>query len=208
MRNLSQKRLNRYFYRPMEKVAYQPETHAMITPSEVIEYLYCPRFIYFMHCLNIPQHEDHRFKVLKGREVHKRREKENRDYLRKKIGAVKKEIGVYLASPTLRVRGIVDEVLTLAEGTMAPLDYKYTEPSEVVYRTHRVQIILYGLMIEEAYGVPVKHGYVAYIRGGSQLYEVEIDSAARQEVKTVVNDIFRIIETGYHLKVVIWHKSR
>jgi CRISPR-associated exonuclease Cas4 len=184
----------------MEKVAYQPETHAMITPSEVMEYLYCPRFVYFMHCMNIPQHEDHRFKVLKGREVHKRREKENRDYLRKKIGAVKKEIGVYLASPTLRVRGIVDEVLTLAEGTMAPLDYKYTEPSEVVYRTHRVQVILYGLMIEEAYGVPVKHGYVAYIRGGSQLYEVEIDSAARQEVKTVVNDIFRIIETGYHPK--------
>lgn len=184
----------------MEKVAYQPETHAMITPSEVMEYLYCPRFVYFMHCMNIPQHEDHRFKVLKGREVHKRREKENRDYLRKKIGAVKKEIGVYLASPTLRVRGIVDEVLTLAEGTMAPLDYKYTEPSEVVYRTHRVQVILYGLMIEEAYGVPVKHGYVAYIRGGSQLYEVEIDSVARQEVKTVVNDIFRIIETGYHPK--------
>jgi CRISPR-associated exonuclease Cas4 len=184
----------------MEKVAYQPETHAMITPSEVMEYLYCPRFVYFMHCMNIPQHEDYRFKVLKGREVHKRREKENRDYLRKKIGAVKKEIGVYLASPTLRVRGIVDEVLTLAEGTMAPLDYKYTEPSEVVYRTHRVQVILYGLMIEEAYGVPVKHGYVAYIRGGSQLYEVEIDSVARQEVKTVVNDIFRIIETGYHPK--------
>lgn len=184
----------------MEKAAYQPETHAMITPSEIIEYLYCPRFVYFMHCMNIPQHEDHRFKVLKGREVHKRRERENRDYLLKKIGVVKKEIGVYLASPSLRVRGIVDEVLTLTEGTMAPLDYKYTEPNEVVYRTHRVQVTLYGLMIEEAYGVPVKHGYVAYIRSGSQLYEVEIDSAARQEVKKVVDDIFRIIETGYHPK--------
>lgn len=172
----------------------------MITPSEVMEYLYCPRFVYFMHCLNIPQHEDRRFKVLKGREVHQRRETENRDYLRKKIGVTKKEIGIYLASPSLRVRGIVDEVLTLEDGTMAPLDYKYTEPNEVAYRTHRVQVTLYGLLIEEAYKMPVKRGYVAYIRGGSQLHEVTIDADARQEVKEVVDEIFRIIETGYHPK--------
>lgn len=44
-----------------------------ITPSEVIEYLYCPRFIYFMNCLGIAQHEDQRFMVLKGREVHEQR---------------------------------------------------------------------------------------------------------------------------------------
>ena len=184
----------------MNIATHQPETHAMITPSEVMEYLYCPRFVYFMHCLNIPQHEDRRFKVLKGREVHQRRETENRDYLRKKIGVTKKEIGVYLASPSLRVRGIVDEVLTLEDGTMAPLDYKYTEPNEVVYRTHRVQVILYGLLIEEAYRMPVKRGYVAYIRGGNDLHEVTIDPDARQEVKEVVDEIFAIIETGYHPK--------
>ena len=38
-----------------------------ITPSIVIEYLYCPRFIYFMKILNISQNEDRRFKVTKGR---------------------------------------------------------------------------------------------------------------------------------------------
>jgi len=182
----------------MNIATHQPETHAMITPSEVIEYLYCPRFIYFMHCLNIPQHEDRRFKVLKGREVHQRREKENQDYLRKKIGVTKKEVGIYLASPSLRVRGIVDEVLTLEDGTMAPLDYKYTEANEVVYRTHRVQVVLYGLLIEEAYRTAVTRGYVAYIRGSSQLYEVNIDVGARQEANGIVDDIFAIIETGYH----------
>ena len=45
-----------------------------ITPSIVIEYLYCPRFIYFMKILNISQNEDRRFKVTKGREVHKFKE--------------------------------------------------------------------------------------------------------------------------------------
>ena len=46
-----------------------------ITPSDVIEYLYCPRFIYYMKCLDIPKHEDKRYKVVKGREV--QREVEN-----------------------------------------------------------------------------------------------------------------------------------
>ncbi len=38
----------------------------MITPSEVIEHIYCPRFTCFLNCLNIPQHEELRYKVLKG----------------------------------------------------------------------------------------------------------------------------------------------
>ena len=42
------------------------ETTIMITPSEVIEHIYCPRFTYYMNVLNIPQFEDRRFKVLKA----------------------------------------------------------------------------------------------------------------------------------------------
>jgi len=85
----------------------------LITPSEIIEYLYCPRFIYFMFCMDIKQHEDKRFKVQKGREVHKEKSSTNKEYLRKKIGIVKKESDVYLSSENLHLKGIVDEVLTL-----------------------------------------------------------------------------------------------
>ena len=49
-----------------------------ITPSELIEYTYCPRFIYFMVTLDIPQREEKRFKVMKGRDVHKQKAAENR----------------------------------------------------------------------------------------------------------------------------------
>lgn len=52
------------------------ESTVMITPSEVIEYLFCPRFLYFMNCLKIPQHEELRYKVMKGRALHERREKD------------------------------------------------------------------------------------------------------------------------------------
>lgn len=172
------------------------ETTIMITPSEVIEHVYCPRFTYYMNVLNIPQFEDRRFKVLKGREVHKRRESENRSYLRKKIGAANRDLNVYLASPDLGVRGVVDEVLTLKDGTVAPMDYKYSPYRETAFKTHRIQISLYGLLAREAYQKPVTRGYIAYIRGGSRLVEVPIGEAEEVNAKNMLAEILDIIHTG------------
>ena len=36
------------------------ETTPMVTPSEILEYIWCPRFIYFMNVLMVPQFEDRR----------------------------------------------------------------------------------------------------------------------------------------------------
>jgi CRISPR-associated exonuclease Cas4 len=172
------------------------ERTPMLTPSEVLEHVFCPRFTWFMNVQHIAQHEDSRYKVLKGREVHERRETDNKQYLRRKIGVVKKEISVYLASAKLRLRGVVDEVLWLKDGTMAALDYKYTEAQDEVFKTHRIQIIIYSMLIEETYGTPVSRGYVAYIREGSQLKEVPVTEETKQGVLAMVEDIFQIIATG------------
>ncbi len=181
---------------PTSNWSLDTERTPMITPSEVLEHVYCPRFTWFMNVQNIPQHEEMRFKVQKGREVHRRRATENRDYLRRKIGAVKREVEVYLASPVLRLRGIVDEVLWLKDGNMAPLDYKYTESRETVFKTHETQIILYAMLIQEIYQQPVTRGYVAYIRDGSQLLEVPVTTAAITATGKLIAQIFDIIQTG------------
>jgi len=36
-----------------------------ITASDILEFLYCPRFTYFENYLDIPQHEEKRFKSSK-----------------------------------------------------------------------------------------------------------------------------------------------
>lgn len=172
------------------------ERTPMITPSEVLEHVYCPRFTWFMNVQNIPQHEETRFKVLKGREVHQRRSTENRDYLRRKIGAVKREIDVYLASPALRLRGIVDEVLWLKDGTMAPLDYKYTEARDTAFKTHETQIMMYAMLIQAVYQQPVTKGFVAYIRDGNQLLEVPVTEESTAKVRLLITQIFDIMSTG------------
>jgi|YelNatPaOPRAMG01_1025707.scaffolds.fasta_scaffold14358_7 CRISPR-associated exonuclease Cas4 len=179
---------------------FDTESTTMLTISEVMEHIFCPRFTYFMNCLKIPQHEEHRYLVLKGRELHSEREKHNANYLRKRINCVKKELSVYLASPKIRVRGVVDEVLTLADGSMAPLDYKYTEYREYLFRTHRYQSVLYGMLIRETYHQPVNRGYICYIRGGAKLCEVLYKEEDFLYITEIIEEIFNVIQRCYFPK--------
>jgi CRISPR-associated exonuclease Cas4 len=170
----------------------------MLTPTDLLEHIWCPRFTWFMNVQHIPQHEETRYKVLKGREIHARRENENKSYLRRKLGVVDKQIGVYLASPKLRLRGIVDEVLWLKDNTMAPLDYKYTRLNEhgVVFKTHQMQIRIYAMLIQEVYHSKVNKGLVAYIRDYYKVYEVPVSTEQATDIASVVDEIFAIIQTG------------
>ena len=92
----------------------QPEIESKsdnsITASHLLEYLFCPRFTYFEYVLDIPQHEEKRYKVEVGRTIHEKIRKANIGYLRKKFGVKEKKIDVYLSSSS-GIRGIVDEIL-------------------------------------------------------------------------------------------------
>lgn len=165
-----------------------------ITPTEILEYLYCPRFIYFMNVLKISQYEDRRFKVQKGREVHERRQKENTDYVWKKIGAVERLSNIYLHSEQHHLRGIVDEVVRLADNSWAPLDFKYSIYPEFVYTTHKIQIISYCLMIEKFLDKPVKNGYIYYIRQGNRQVTVPYTRQSKRQLIEIIDTILDIIQ--------------
>lgn len=169
-----------------------------VTASVLLEYLFCPRFIYFMNCLCIDQNEDKRYKVQKGREVHENKENTNSQYIRKRIGCINREISVYMASRQHRIKGIVDEVLALSDGTMAPLDYKYAEYHEHVFNTHRYQAVLYALLIEENYGKPVSRGYICYVRSKHLLKEIPITREDFTELEKMIKIILDITQKCYY----------
>ncbi len=177
---------------------FDTEHTPMITPSEIIEFVYCPRFLYFMNTLNIPQHEELRYKVIKGRQIHRQREKNNPNYLRKKIDCIRKDTSVYLASKKIGVRGIVDEVLHLRDGTLAPMDYKFTFYTEFTFKTHRIQSNLYALLIQDVYKKPVKKGFICYIRNGNSVKELEYTSNDFEKTLKIVETIKDILYKGYY----------
>lgn len=159
-----------------------------------MEYVFCPRFTYFEYVLDIPQQEGQRFKVEKGRSVHEKARKQNPDYLRKKLGVKEKISDVYLASAETGIRGIVDEVLFLEDGGAAPLDYKFAEYKDRIYKTYRNQLVFYARLIQENYNVPVNKGFIVYTRSKNRLVEVEITEKDYKELDKIINHLKDIIQ--------------
>lgn len=166
-----------------------------VTATDILEHLYCPRFSYFEKFLDIPEHQEKRFKVQKGREVHKDKTRLNPEYLRKKIGCIDKQFEVYLSSER-GLRGIVDEILFLDDGTAAPLDYKFAEYKDSVFKNHKYQLAFYGILISENMGVSVNKGFIVYTRSKNKLIEVELTSNMYQQLELVIKDFFDVVQKG------------
>ncbi|MFA0960324.1 CRISPR-associated protein Cas4 [Roseivirga sp. BDSF3-8] len=162
-----------------------------ITPSHIIQYLYCPRFTWFEYVLTLPQYEEKQHKVMRGRELHDRKLEENKGYLRKRIGVKDKQEDIYLTNGLLR--GRVDEVLTLQDDTLAPLDYKFARYEGKLYDTYKTQLYCYAWLIEENYGGEVNCGYIVYTRSKNKLLEVPVARKDVEKVKAAADSIQTII---------------
>lgn len=175
-----------------------------LTPSHIIEFLYCPRFTYFEYVLGIPQYEAKNYKVLRGREVHDEKLERNKDYLRKKIGVAQKFTDQYLTNDLLR--GRIDEVLLLHDGTLAPLDYKFAQYNDKVYETYRTQLYCYAWLIEQNFSKKVNKGYLVYTRSQNKLVEVPITDADKQTVENCMKEIYTIIDKNYFPRATKFRK--
>ena len=169
-----------------------------LTPSHIIEYLYCPRFTYFEYVLGIPQHEEKSYKVIKGREIHDEKLERNKGYLRKKVGTVNKHTDQYLTNGWLR--GRIDEVLELQDGSMAPLDYKFAEFKDRIFETYQTQQYCYACLIEENFGKAVNKGFIVYVRSRHHLEEIPITAANKVEIKKCAEEIWAIIDRNFFPK--------
>lgn len=162
-----------------------------LTPSHIIEYLFCPRYTYFEYVLRIPQNEEKYYKVLRGRDMHTEKLERNKEYLRKKIGVVDKYLDQYLTNEKLR--GIIDEVLVLEDGTLAPLDYKFAEYKDRIYDTYKQQLICYTILIEHNFQKPVHKGFIVYTRSKNKLIEIEITEQDKFLIQSSIEEMNEII---------------
>lgn len=167
-----------------------------LTPTHVHEYLFCPRFTYFEYVACVPQHEEQRFKVQKGREVHEERQKVNPTYLRKKLGVVERAFDVRLQSRRLHLSGVVDEVLTLDDGTMAPFDYKFAEYTGRIYKGLEMQSTLYALLMRELYQKPVNRGFLCYTRSNYKVEQIDFEEEDFAEGERIVLRVLEVIQSG------------
>ena len=169
-----------------------------LTPSHIIEYLFCPRYTYFEYVLCIPQNEDKYYKVNRGREIHDQKLERNKEYLRKKLGVQEKWTDQYLTNESLR--GKVDEILLMNDGSMAPLDYKFALYNEKIYDTYRQQILCYAVLIEQNFGKPVNRGYLVYTRSKNKVVQVPVSEKDKQTIYGSIESIQQIISENHYPK--------
>jgi CRISPR-associated exonuclease Cas4 len=169
----------------------------LLTPSDVLEHVFCGRFTYFERHLALPEFQERREKVRRGRALHEVREATNRAYLRKRLGVVDKRIDVTLVSPRHHLRGRLDELLFFEDGSAGPLDYKFARDPGRVYTTLRLQSAIYALLIHETFGVPVRRGYLVYTRSRNKVIEITYEQDDFFRVAKVVREILTVASQGH-----------
>ncbi|NOY51168.1 MAG: CRISPR-associated protein Cas4 [Chlorobi bacterium] len=175
-----------------------------VTPSQIIEYQFCPRFIYFEYVSGIPQFEERHYKVQKGRNIHDLKMIRNKEYLRKRLGVKEKLIDQYLTNNTLR--GKIDEVLVFADNFMAPLDYKFAKFNDKIYSTYLTQLYCYAVLIEENFGSRVNKAYLIYVRSKNKIVEIDVETKHKLEVKKIAGEVVGIIEDNFYPRATKYKK--
>lgn len=138
---------------------------AVEMPFRVIDlkqWVYCPRILYFHHCL--PRIRPTTYKMKAGTEAGQNEEgREMRRSLRAYgLRAGRRAFNLPLNSERYGLRGKADMVIFREEEPeeIIPVDYKLSKKAG---KHFKLQLLAYGLMLEDEYGVPATRGFLYFI---------------------------------------------
>jgi CRISPR-associated exonuclease Cas4 len=157
--------------------------------SDLRQYLYCPRVVYFSHVVPVSRVET--FKMHAGRDAereHSRLER-RRTLVRYGLDVGERAYSVPVTCAALGVTGIVDEVIYAPHGPV-PVEVKFTEGG--VAFGHRVQLAAYAMALEESSGRPVHRAFV-HLVPRARVEAVTIDEKLRAATRDVVRRIRELI---------------
>ena len=162
--------------------------------TDIKQYAYCPRVVYYRYCLPTLRRVTHKMHAGKAaHQVDQRRER------RRSLAAYGLESGeryydVHLYSPRMGLSGIVDMVIVHEneKGREAiPVDYKFARKAR---RSWKQQLAAYGMLLEEAWGLPVRHGYI-YLLMLRKAEKVRISAREKGAARAILGRIREMIDS-------------
>lgn len=182
-----------------------------ISIFQVIDYIYCPRIIYYEEVLKIFANKKDDFK----KEEEKRVEGKgsiNRKWIWERLKLRKqdinnlsqwenKEFNKELYSGKYHFYGKIDEILYLRDETIVPLYYynsKYTAREDNRYK---YLMAMFSMLIEENYKISSQRGYILFLNGHS-LKKIEYTEKDFEKIKQQIAETLELIKTErYPLEV-------
>ncbi len=160
-------------------------TPSTLTVSDVKQFIYCPRVVYFTYAL--PWRRPTTYKMQEGKIEHEHvAELEQRRSLRA-YGLVEgeRQFNVSLHSERLGLTGKLDMVIQTG-GEVIPVDFKNSGAG--VGLNHKYQLAAYALLVEDRWEKPVRRGFI-YLVPLKKAHEVVITPNMRLFVRQVLDKI-------------------
>jgi len=158
--------------------------------SDLKQYIYCPRIIYFYYVLPIPRRvtkkmEYGRLEHVEIKQLEKRRKL-------KAYGILEgtRDFQVFLQSSRLGLHGLLDMSITTVTGEIYPVEFKHSISKKGLHQKY--QLAAYAMLLEEKYRKPVRYGFL-YLIPSKTVVSLEITVSMREHVKKSLSAIRNVI---------------
>ena len=168
----------------------------MITVTDVKQYLYCPKIIYFDHVQHIPKPPDQKLQT--GKEEHdsitaKEKRRKGAVFYDPELDCAEKMFRVEMESTTLGLRGILD-YLVRTDREFIPVDYKFGHSHKgSIHLNHKYQLAAYALLVEESFKTVVRRGFIHYSRDRVNV-QIDFSDEIRRRTLKMIKEVAQIIE--------------
>jgi CRISPR-associated exonuclease Cas4 len=162
-----------------------------LTVTDVKQYVYCPRVMYYMRCL--PDVRPVTVKMEAGIAAHETAEaREQRRQLRNYgFTTGERHYNVSLYSAQLGLTALVDLVIVRPDGKplAVPVDYKL---SDMAGEHFKLQLACYGLLIEEEMGLPAPYGFL-YLVPTKTIEKVIFSAATKLAAQSLLAEMRSVV---------------
>ncbi|HEU5200344.1 MAG TPA: CRISPR-associated protein Cas4 [Ktedonobacterales bacterium] len=177
----------------MSSALPQPLERPYLHVTDLKQWAYCPRVVYYRFCL--PRIRPLTYSMQAGVQAHEEAtSREERRSLRAYgLAAGERFFDVALTSEQLHLTARIDLVIRTqtAQGEEGiVVDYKLSERQAGSH--FKLQLAAYALMLEEAWGIPVRRAFLYHIPQ-RQAEAIPITVSLRQKVETTIEAIHKTI---------------
>jgi len=171
------------------EASVEPRPTFLVT--DLKQFAYCPRVVYYSYCL--PLLRPVTYKMEAGQEAHQEeKEREQRRSLRAYgLQEGERTFNLWLESVELGLRGRMDMAVRIGDREAIPVEYK-DSPGRAGPHLER-QLAAYGLLLEEAWGLPVRRGFLYFIPQ-RRSKEVPLTAELYGQVRGMVEAMRRMVE--------------
>lgn len=162
-----------------------------IRVSDLRQWCYCPRVVWWTHVCPVGKVESLKMRMGLVKERRLQRLQRRRTLRGFDLADGSIACNVRLYSPRLRLSGTLD-IMIVCGSARYPVEIKFTRgPARL---NHRLQLAGYAMLLEDAFGVPVTHGYVVRLPDDT-VDHVQIDPSLRQLAEKTISSLRQMFES-------------